>query len=169
MKRLAIDAFEVIDNEFFKNQTIKPIISLGINNEKGDEMSKRWNERIAIVLNGLKIDVNNTVQAIRFQLQHTSVEDFDSVMSYQDPESMKMLAAWVFKTETVMIFSFVIIATQMAYLTLTLISPLAMFVMSMLIQETTTIWLVYIDLLYSNSRFIQSQFMHHTVINLKRF
>lgn len=94
-KKIVMEAIEIMDVEFMKIQTLKPVISFGVNNESFEETLKKWNEQVETTINGLKFDVRNPVRAIKLELVSLQV---DSEILKKDFESIKMIVDWVQET-----------------------------------------------------------------------
>ena len=94
-KKIVTDALEEMDTEFRTRYNLKPTISLGVNNEDFEEISKKWSEQVDTAITRLKIDIKDPVKAIKFQLQSFFV---DSVILKNDLENHRMVADWVSET-----------------------------------------------------------------------
>lgn len=95
-EKLVVDAIEAMDSELLKFQTIKPMITIGGNNEGFEEIIKKWSDQVDAIINELRFDITNRVTPIGFQIQ-SSVK-FDSVILKNDLENKKMIENWVLET-----------------------------------------------------------------------
>lgn len=95
-EKILVDAIEEMDKELLKDQTRKPTVSFGVNNESFEEVFNRWSEQIDAVLAGLKLEVKNPVKPIEFRLPlPTTVVGFDSgILNNYLPDKCS-IANWV--------------------------------------------------------------------------